>query len=55
MHSEYMKLALNEAKAALAAGEVPVGAVVIKDGNIIAAAHNRVEEYASFQGRDTVN
>ncbi|MDD6044398.1 MAG: nucleoside deaminase [Clostridia bacterium] len=45
MHSEYMKLALNEAKAALAAGEVPVGAVVIKDGNIIAAAHNRVEEY----------
>lgn len=45
MHSEYMKLALNEAKVALAAGEVPVGAVVIKDGNIIAAAHNRVEEY----------
>lgn len=45
MHSEYMKLALNEAKAALDAGEVPVGAVVIKDGNIIAAAHNRVEEY----------
>lgn len=45
MHSEYMKLALNEAKAALAAREVPVGAVVIKDGNIIAAAHNRVEEY----------
>lgn len=45
MHSEYMKLALNEAKAALAAGEVPVGAVIIKDGNIIAAAHNRVEEY----------
>lgn len=45
MHSEYMKAAIAEAKAALEAGEVPVGAVVVKDGKIIAAAHNMVEKY----------
>lgn len=43
MHSEYMKAAINQAKLALEAGEVPVGAVVVKDGEIIAAAHNLVE------------
>ena len=36
-----MALALGEARAAAAAGEVPVGAVVVKDGAVIAAAHNR--------------
>jgi tRNA(Arg) A34 adenosine deaminase TadA len=36
-----MTLALAEAGAAAAAEEVPVGAVVVKDGAIIAAAHNR--------------
>ena len=35
-----MALALAQAKAAAALGEVPVGAVVVKDGRVIAAAHN---------------
>ena len=35
-----MALALAEARLAAAAGEVPVGAVVVRDGAIIAAAHN---------------
>jgi len=43
MHSEYMKAAIAQAKLALDMGEVPVGAVVVKDGEIIAAAHNLVE------------
>ena len=43
MHSEYMKAAIAQAKLALDMGEVPVGAVVVKDGKIIAAAHNLVE------------
>jgi len=38
-----MEMALNEAKAATAMGEVPVGAVVVRDGVVIAAAHNRRE------------
>lgn len=36
----YMKKALDEARLALLKGEVPIGAVIIKDGNVIAAAHN---------------
>ena len=39
-----MRAALAEAKAAARAGEVPVGAVVAKDGQILATARNRVLE-----------
>ena len=35
-----MRAALDQARAAALAGEVPVGAVVVKDGAVIAAAHN---------------
>ena len=37
---EPMRAALAQASAAGALGEVPVGAVVVKDGAVIAAAHN---------------
>ena len=41
MDSEgFMRTALAEARAALAANEVPVGAVVVLDGAIIGQAHN---------------
>lgn len=36
-----MELALAEAREAEAEGEVPVGAVVVRDGEVIARAHNR--------------
>ena len=39
----YMFQALREAKEALKEGEVPVGAVVVYQGKIIARAHNQVE------------
>ena len=35
-----MRAALDQARAAASVGEVPVGAVVVKDGVVIAAAHN---------------
>ena len=35
-----MVLALEQARAAQGAGEVPVGAVVVRGGQVIAAAHN---------------
>lgn len=38
-----MQAALAEARLALAAGEVPVGAVVARRGEIVAAAHNTRE------------
>ena len=39
----FMKQALAEAKAALAAGEVPIGAAVACNGRIIARGHNMTE------------
>ncbi len=36
----FMRLALDEARAAAAAGEVPVGAVVVKDGAVIGTGRN---------------
>ena len=38
-----MSAALGEAAQALALGEVPVGAVVVRDGEIVASAHNERE------------
>jgi len=40
---DYMQIALEEAHLAAAEGEIPVGAVLVKDGEIIARAHNRRE------------
>lgn len=42
-HEEYMRLALAEARAALDSDEVPVGAVIVHHGRVIAAAHNQRE------------
>ena len=36
----FMNLALKEAKKAFLKGEVPVGAVIVKDNKVIAKAHN---------------
>jgi tRNA(adenine34) deaminase len=37
----WMKIAIQEAKKAVNEGEVPVGAILVKNGMIIAKAHNR--------------
>lgn len=39
----YMGIALQEAKKAFEEGEVPVGAVVVRGGDIVGRGHNRVE------------
>lgn len=39
-----MEIAFVEARAAAARGEVPVGAVVVRDGAVLAAAGNRTRE-----------
>jgi tRNA(adenine34) deaminase len=41
---EFMKIALTEAKKAYKKLEIPVGVVIVKDGKIIARAHNEKEE-----------
>ena len=40
MDNKFMKIALEEAKKAIDEGEMPVGAVVVKDGKVIAIGHN---------------
>jgi tRNA(adenine34) deaminase len=44
MDQSYMRMALQEAQAGLAENEVPVGAVIVCDGRVIAAAHNQREQ-----------
>ncbi len=41
--SNYMKEALKEAQKAAEMGEIPVGAVIVKDGEIISRGHNLTE------------
>ncbi len=40
---QYMRKALHEAETAFAEGEVPVGAIIVCKGQIIARAHNLTE------------
>ncbi len=40
----FMKLALKEAGEAAYLGEVPIGAVLVKDGRVLASDHNRREQ-----------
>ena len=42
----FMDLALEEARAAAARGEVPVGAVIVRGGEVVARAGNRTRELA---------
>lgn len=44
-HEEYMRLALEEACKAAAIGEIPIGAVLVCGGEVIAVAHNMRESW----------
>lgn len=46
-HEKFMALALDQAQRAFDKGEVPVGALIVKDGQVISQAHNQVEEKGS--------
>jgi tRNA(adenine34) deaminase len=41
-----MRLALDEARRAASEDEIPVGAVLVKDGELVAAQHNRTRQFA---------
>ena len=43
-HDRYMTLALAQAEQAQAVDEVPVGAVIVREGEVLAAAHNSREQ-----------
>lgn len=44
MHEAFMRLAYQEAQQALEENEVPVGAIVVHEGRVIASAHNQREQ-----------
>lgn len=43
-HEDYMQLALQQARRAYEEGEVPVGAIIVQQGKIIAKAYNQTEK-----------
>ncbi|MDO5137703.1 MAG: nucleoside deaminase [Oscillospiraceae bacterium] len=47
---KWMRFALEEAKIAFEEGEIPVGAVVVKEGEVISAGHNLREKFHSPSG-----
>ena len=55
MNKQFMKLAIEEAKIAALKGEVPVGAVIVKDGKVIAKGHNTRETEQSALGHAEIN
>ncbi|KLU67145.1 tRNA-specific adenosine deaminase [Desulfosporosinus acididurans] len=42
-HQDWMRLALLQAQMAFEQGEVPIGAVIVQNGTVIAEAHNERE------------
>ncbi|MBM4088885.1 MAG: tRNA adenosine(34) deaminase TadA [Planctomycetes bacterium] len=44
MHEHFMRMALREAERARAEDEIPVGAVIVRDGQVVAEAHNQREQ-----------
>lgn len=44
MNKKFMREALIDARLAFSQGEVPVGALIVKDGDIIARGHNMREQ-----------
>ena len=51
----YMREALKEAESALEEGEVPVGAVVVRNGEIIARSHNHRENDLDISSHAEIN
>ena len=45
-HHRWMRMALDEARVAESEDEVPVGAIVVAAGRVVAAAHNQREQLA---------
>ncbi len=42
-HEKYMRMALAEAQIAFEKGEIPIGAVIVCKGHVVARAHNLTE------------
>ena len=52
---EYFDVCIEEAKKSLETGDVPIGAILVKDGKIIAFAHNTREKEHNVLGHAEIN
>lgn len=55
MREEYMREALKEAFKCLDTGDVPIGCVIVKNGEIIARGHNTREAFHTALGHAEIN
>lgn len=55
MVEKYMNMAIEEAKKAYNCGEVPIGAIIVKNNEVIACAHNTKERCNSVVGHAEIN
>ncbi len=55
MERDYFLIALKEAKKAYKKGEIPVGAVIVKDNKIIAKSHNNRQKNHNPLGHAEIN
>lgn len=53
--SKYIELALKEAKKSLKTNDVPVGTIIVENGQIIAKAHNTREKKHKITGHAEIN
>ena len=44
LHQDWMHVALRQAQMAFEQGEVPIGAIIVHNGQVIASAHNEREQ-----------
>ena len=54
-HYHFMNLAINQAEIALQSGEIPVGAVLVRDGIIVCRAHNTTETHNNVTHHAEIN
>ena len=55
MHEKYMALAIKEAEKCALSGDVPVGCIIVKDGEIIGRGHNTRERDKTALGHAEIN
>lgn len=55
MFNEFMNLAIKQAEIAREKGEIPVGAVIVRNGEIIASAHNLKETNKNATAHAEIN
>ena len=54
-HADYMAMAIDEARSALGRGDVPVGAVLVCDGEVVARGYNTREALLDPTGHAELN